>query len=249
MDDAIWLTDQLNESSIQRMVRSRSKVSLICRWSHKISCGNEYLSEYALQFNKNVIVNPTTIDTELLHNPQHYSIDKVKSRVVIGWTGSHSTLKYLYQLEDILQQIQMEHDHVDLLVIANKPPQIKLERVIFRNWSKQTEITDLLESDIGIMPLPNDAWTRGKCGFKALQYMALEIPPIASAVGVNKKILQHGKNGFLCETNNEWSNVLKELIRDESLRKAIGSSARKTVISHYSVLSNSSNFLSLFGAT
>ena len=112
-------------------------------------------------------------------------------------------------------------------------------------WSVATEITDLSKFDIGIMPLTNDEWAKGKCGFKALQYMALEIPTVVSHVGVNNKIIQHGINGFLAG-EADWLDCLEKLILDKELRKKIGAAGRETVINYYSVRSNSSTFLSLF---
>jgi glycosyltransferase involved in cell wall biosynthesis len=109
-----------------------------------------------------------------------------------------------------------------------------------------TEIQDLAQFDIGIMPLPNNEWAKGKCGFKALQYMALQIPTIASPVGVNSKIINHGKNGFLCLSQHEWEDCLAMLIENKTLREVMGKDGRAKIINHYSVSSNSSNFLSLF---
>jgi glycosyltransferase involved in cell wall biosynthesis len=136
---------------------------------------------------------------------------------------------------------------VEFVVIADKPPSIQaIPSVKFVPWNTETEIQDLLEFDIGIMPLPDDEWAKGKCGFKALQYMALEFPAVASPVGVNTKIINHGQNGFLCSTPGEWEAALRMLIENEALRKQIGSNGRKTILESYSVTSNASNFLSLF---
>lgn len=245
-DDAIWLTDNQNESRFERWWRWRKKVGQICRWSHRISCGNNYLAEYARQFNASVVVNPTTIDTENLHNPALVKVEKRSDRIVIGWTGSHSTLKYLEQILPVLQQTEREFDQVEFLVIANRDPKLPLQRYSFLSWSKHTEAEDLARMDIGIMPLPDDEWTRGKCGFKALQYMAMEIPCIASPVGVNTEIIEHGKNGFLATTHMEWKEFLALLINDESLRRKIGKAGRETVLNRYSVKANSGLFLSLF---
>ncbi len=246
-DDAIWTTDKPNESSIERTLRWRSKVSSICRWSHKVSCGNEYLRQYAARFNPSAVLNPTTIDTERLHNPSNFASPvKDPNRIVIGWTGSHSTLKYLYLLKDVLLQVQQKYPAMTLLVIADKPPELQLPGAMFRPWSAETEISDLLMTDIGIMPLPHDEWSEGKCGFKALQYMALGIPAVASAVGVNTTIIRHLENGCLCTTDDEWVAVLESLIADGDLRKRLGNAGRRTVIDHYSVASNASTFRSLF---
>jgi glycosyltransferase involved in cell wall biosynthesis len=245
-DDAIWLTDKTKESFFGRSIRWRSKVSMICRWSYKVSCGNEYLKKYASRFNVNSILNPTTIDIENHHNRSLTQVQKDKDRIVIGWTGSHSTLKYLYHLEKVLQQIQSQFPEVDVMIIADKVPAMKLKRLIFKSWSKESEIQDLMLADIGIMPLPDDEWAKGKCGFKALQYMALEIPSVISPVGVNREIIVNEMNGFLCSKEEEWLTTLERLILNSSLRTSIGKAGRQTVIERYSVISNSGKFLSLF---
>lgn len=245
-DDAIWLTDNLHESRLERWLRWRSKVKSICHWSYRISCGNAYLAAYARQFNHSVIVNPTTIDTINLHNPELVKTNKNNEKIVVGWTGSHSTLKYLDLLVPVFQELEKEFPQLHFLVIANRNPGLPLQRCSFVSWSKESEAKDLARMDIGVMPLPDDEWTRGKCGFKALQYMAMEIPCIASPVGVNTEIIQHGKNGFLASTADEWKACLKALITDELLRKKIGKAGREQVIQRYSVESNSALFFSLF---
>lgn len=250
-DDAIWMTDKTKESFFENILRWRRKVGNICKWSYKVSCGNAYLADYARQFNSNVVINPTTIDTEELHNPMLF--DKARLReekklpgVVIGWTGSHSTLKYLEKIEPILIDLEDQNPEVSFLVIADKPPQLKLKRLIFCKWSKETEIKDLMLADIGIMPLPDDNWAKGKCGFKALQYMALGIPTVVSPVGVNTTIIQQGENGFCCSTPEEWRTIINSLVKDDSLRAKIGMAGKQTVLNYYSVKSNSDSFLSLF---
>ena len=246
-DDAIWLTDRQDESPIIRALKWRSKVDLICKWSYKVSCGNEYLCNYAAPFNKNVVCNPTTIDTEDMHNPSLFEeINSEQKKVRIGWTGSHSTLKYLTKIESVLQKILNRYPSVEFIVIADREPALILPLVTFIPWNPDAEMEDLMRFDIGIMPLPDDEWANGKCGFKALQYMALERPAIASPVGVNTKIIDHGIDGFLCRSDEEWEEALKTLIEDPNLRKSMGKSGRKKVIESYSVLSNSTTFLSLF---
>ncbi|MCU0356614.1 MAG: glycosyltransferase family 4 protein [Cyclobacteriaceae bacterium] len=245
-DDAIWLTDKTNESAPEQWLRWRSKVGSICRWSYKISCGNDYLADYARQFNPNVIVNPTTIDTENLHNPALYQVTKNPEKVVIGWTGSHSTLKYLTDFIPVIRELQARHSNLYFLVIADRDSAPEVDRYEYIPWNKVTEAADLLTMDVGIMPLPDDVWTRGKCGFKALQYMSMEIPCVVSPVGVNSAIIEHGVNGFLATTLEEWMLYLEELIHNETLRRQLGQAGRKRVIENYSVISNTSGFCSLF---
>ncbi len=244
-DDAIWLTDKTNESKIEKLLRWRGKVASICTWSYKVSCGNEYLANYARQFNSNVVVNPTTIDTENLHNPRKI-IKKNSEKITIGWTGSHSTLKYLKEIELILEYLETKYPNVQILIIADKKPDLKLRNLEFLKWNKETEAEDLSKIDIGIMPLPDDEWSKGKCGFKALQYMAMEIPCVISPVGVNKQIIDHGVNGFLAESEQDWITHLEYLINNQSARIQLGLAGRQKVIEGYSVLSNTGNFLSLF---
>lgn len=244
-DDAIWLSDR-KESILFQILKWRSKVATICKWSYKVSCGNEYLCDYAKQFNKNVLCNPTTIDTEKLHNPKTYPKKVNDQLIIIGWTGSHSTLKYLHEVEPVLQDLEKKYKQIQFWVIADKAIKLRLDRLIFKPWSLETEIRDLSQFNIGIMPLPDDQWAKGKCGFKVLQYMALNIPTVASSVGVNLKIIQHGKNGFLCHNKADWRTHLEALIEDEMERTLIGKAGRDKVKKHYSVSSNSSLFLSLF---
>lgn len=212
------------------------------------------MADYARKFNPNVVVNPTTIDTENLHNnsfrkPYPYSGQEVlgePNSVIIGWTGSHSTLKYLEGLTSVLGMLEQKYDNLSLLVIADKAPQLSLKRMIFKKWSKDTEAEDLAAIDIGIMPLPDDEWTKGKCGFKALQYMAMGIPALVSPVAVNRIIVQNGQNGFWCSGDEEWIEKISVLIEDVALRKQLGAKARIFVEQHYSVNSNAENFIQLF---
>lgn len=244
-DDAIWLTDHTNESWLIRKIRWRSKVSSICKWSDKISCGNSYLAEYAKQFNKNVFINPTTIDT--LHMPiPKAPRANLKEKITIGWTGSHSTLKYLKTLLSVLQRLEKKYPEIKFLVIADEDPKFTLKNLTFIRWKKESEIADLENMDIGLMPLPDGAWSKGKCGFKALQYMALEIPALVSPVGVNTEIVVDGIHGYWCASEIEWFTKIENLIIDHEKRSAMGKMGRQKVIERYSVASNSANFLSLF---
>jgi len=245
-DDAIWLTDRKDESGLVRLFKWRQKVKSICRLSYKVSCGNDYLKQYAKNYNSRVFYNPTTIDCDQRHNPELFRVSKNTNQIVIGWTGSHSTLKYLIVLEPVLRKILNQFPFVSILIIADQPPPIILERLSFIKWNAHTEIEDLLKMDIGIMPLPDDEWAKGKCGFKALQYMALKIPAVVSPVGVNPTIINHGLNGYLASGDLEWYDYLSKLISDSTLRLKMGAAGRQKVTESYSVTSNSANFLSLF---
>lgn len=244
-DDAIWLTDRNEEPKLMGLIKWRNKVKYICRWSFKISCGNSYLCTYASKYNKHVFYIPTTIDTENWHNPILFPVHKDPNCINIGWTGSHSTLKYLNTIESVLKKILALHPSVNIIVIADQQPELSFP-INFIPWNEKSEIDDLLKIDIGIMPLPADEWSKGKCGFKALQYMALGIPAVVSPVGVNANIIDPGVNGFLADSKEQWYQYINTLILDEALRKTMGKAGRQKVIELYSVESNSFAFLSLF---
>lgn len=243
-DDAIWLTDNDSESRWQRWIRHRSKVSRICRWSYRVSCGNQYLVDFAKAFNNDTIINPTTID--LSNYPQSQSTYTKDEELLIGWTGTHTTLKYLLTLETVFLTLFKIFPSLQLHIIAEADPRLQWGPVIFSPWRRESEAADLEKFSIGVMPLPDDPWTRGKCGAKALQYMAAGVPCIASPVGTNKTIIENGVDGFLCDKQSDWLKILELLLRNPDLRARVGEKGRAKVERCYSTASNASNFLRLF---
>ncbi|WP_245598677.1 glycosyltransferase family 4 protein [Sporocytophaga myxococcoides] len=241
-DDAIWMAQTGKENFLTKVAKNPGKVNKIIKWSYKISCGNSYLKNHAQEFNKNVMINPTTIDTEGLHFKLK---DQNTDEVVIGWTGTHSTMIYLEQAIPFLRKLYQIKEF-KLLVISNQKPDFEFPQMKFVKWNEQTEQEDLLAMNIGIMPLADNEWTRGKCGFKALQYMALGIPALVSPVGVNTEIVDHGINGFVCDSEIDWLKHLTDLIDNAQLRSEMGKKAREKIVNKYSVKSNQENFLSLF---
>jgi glycosyltransferase involved in cell wall biosynthesis len=212
------------------------------KWAYRITAGNDYLADYARRFNKNVYVIPTTIDTEGHHNLE---CDHSAEPVTIGWTGTHTTMRYLEFLIPILQELEENHTF-RFLIISNEKPDFKLKSLEYLKWSKETEIEDLSQIQIGVMPLEHDIWSEGKCGFKGLQYMSLGMATVMSPVGVNNTIIRDGVNGFLCDTPEEWKASIKMLLEDSALRRRLGSEGRKTVIDLYSVKANKEKYLALF---
>lgn len=241
-DDAIWIPNVSESNRLASAVKCFWKVGHICRWSHRVSVGNEFLANYARQFNANVVFSPTVVDTE---NRYPLIADHSKRPVAIGWTGSHSTIQFLAEGIPALQKLE-KSESFRFLAICDRAPEFDLASLQFKAWNRDTEIEDLGEIQIGIMPLKEDAWSEGKCGFKLIQYMALGIPAIATPVGVNKKIIEDGVNGYLCNTEEEWLARLKELLADERKREIMGRRGREKIVAQYSLSSNASNFLSLF---
>jgi glycosyltransferase involved in cell wall biosynthesis len=241
-DDAIWLENTSQSNQLISSLKRHSKVESICRWSTLIMCGNHFLMDFAKSHNKNVVYMPTTIDVENVHNEiKEHNSDKI----VVGWTGTHSTIKYLYQIEDVLYGLQKELNF-EFRVISNQEPEFKKIKYSYFPWKKDQEIRDLLTFDIGIMPLVDDQWAKGKCGFKALQYMSLGIPCIVSAVGVNNTLVEDGVNGFLTKNKLDWRVTILILIKDKELRVKVGEGGRRTVIKDYSVSSTKAKYLSEF---
>ena len=245
-DDAIWLPAISEANRVAAGLKWPGKVASLCAWAGRNSCGNGYLAAYARQFNPNTVVNPTTIDTEHLHNCVRDQA--APGRFVIGWTGTHSTLQYLNQVVPVLARLEAEGLDFEFRVISNQPPAFTpaLRSLVFVPWRKATEIADLLTFHVGLMPLEDDAWANGKCAFKALQYMALGIPALVSPVGMNTEVVTHGHNGFVCATPAAWEISLRQLLADPALRQTLGRAARRTVEERYSVRANTSNFLALF---
>ncbi|PKR82084.1 group 1 glycosyl transferase [Brumimicrobium salinarum] len=242
-DDAIWLPNYSEVNAKVHRLKAYWKVKYCMKWAHQLTVGNEYLANYAQTFNNNISIIPTTIDLENHHN---LTTNYDKNPVVIGWTGTQTTLRYLDELIPVLSELEKEYDFV-FRVISNEKPQFDLKSLEFIPWNKTTEIKDLAEIQIGVMPLVEDQWSKGKCGFKALQYMALGIPSILSPVGVNNKIVKDGLNGYLCSSTDEWKARLVALITNPELRKSIGQAGRKTVEEKYSVESNYGKYLEVLG--
>lgn len=232
-DDSIWLNDTSDGNQKFAWLKKPTKTAEICKLSNLVIVGNKFLSEYAKKHNQNVIIIPTTINTNYhkpLKNKGH------KDTICIGWTGTTTTLKHYDTAIPILKKIKEKYgDKVYFKVIVNSQKWERDIDVKLVKWTKENEIKELCEFDIGIMPLPNDEWSKGKCGFKGIQCMALEIPVIMSPVGVNTEIIKNGKNGYLANSEKEWFDTLSLLIDSFVLRQEIGKSARITIESQFSV--------------
>ncbi len=240
-DDSIWLLDTSPENKKFEFLKNPDKTKINIKHAHCVIAGNLFLANYAKQFNPNTVIIPTTIDCGF-HIPKPELKDKEK--IVIGWSGSISTIKHFEMAIPALKEIQTKYPtQIEIHVIGQGSYTHPEINVISKNWSATTEVDDLNSFDIGIMPLPNDEWVKGKCGLKGLSYMACGVATIMSNVGVNSEIIEHGKNGFLATSQQEWVNYLSELIENKDLRLKMGHAGRETVVKNYSVNANKVKYL------
>lgn len=244
LDDAIWIPNSSKNNRFMERFRNWGQAPALASLAGKVSGGNDYLCSWAAAYGGETITIPTTIDTENLHNRLQ---NQDTEQVTIGWTGTHSTLFYLEEYMPLLRRVLQQNPNASLAVICDTEPGFLEAGMRWIPWDKSREIDDLMQFHIGLMPLADDAWAKGKCGFKALQYMALGIPALVSPVGVNTQIVDNGVNGFICRTEQDWQQQLNLLIRDRNLRIRMGGATRTKIEEQYSVCAVRSRWLALFG--
>lgn len=200
-----------------------------------VTAGNAELAAYARRFNRNVTQLPSVVDTE------HYRPDSVHHATpdhhafTVGWIGSPSTAPYLQQLVVPLERLALERP-VRLLAVGGKAPVISGVEVIEQSWVLEKEVDLIQQFDVGVMPLPDIPWTRGKCAYKLIQCMACGIPVIASPVGANVDVVSTGC-GLLARSADEWLAAFCHLAADPELRRRMGAAGRQRVEQHYSLRS------------
>jgi glycosyltransferase involved in cell wall biosynthesis len=231
LDDAFWThPPQLNQ--IGARLRDRQKIPKILQHSDHVIAGNHYIAERVASQARAVTVLPTVIDTN------YYRVSDRGGRhssLTIGWVGRWSSAFYLDQLVPVFRDICHCFPKVKIKLIGAGPKNWPGVPVVNLPWRLQSELEDLQDIDIGIMPLLDDEYSRYKCGFKMLQYMGLGIPVVVSPVGINQDIIQDSQNGFLAQTPDDWRDKLVMLIENASLRRQVGEAGRATIVTHYSL--------------
>ncbi|MFT3885384.1 MAG: glycosyltransferase family 4 protein [Flavobacteriales bacterium] len=244
-DDAIWHLDVSAANRRLSWLKAPGKTAKIIGLADQVIAGNDYLADHARRYNPVVVTIPTVIDTDV-YRPLP-AVRRADGKLTIGWTGSYTSLAHLQQVLPLLRRLnEAWKEKLVFRVISDRDlyaPGLEVENV---RWSAATEAEDLAAIDIGIMPLPDNEWSRGKCGFKGLQYMGMGRPVVLSRVGVNKTIVCDGKNGFLAGTDSEWLEKLGHLIADDELRRRMGRAARATVEQQYSVPAWRDAYLEIF---
>ena len=236
-DDAIFTTEVQERNWLTRYKLHRNEIGVpaMLKISKLAIVENEYNASFAKNHVKNIGIITGPIDT-LFYNPRQGKMAiKNESRVVLGWIGSATTLPYLLEICDILEKIGRKYSNVYLNVVGAKKIHLREMEVTSDSWSIETEVDKLMKFDIGLMPVPDNAWTRGKGGYKLLQYMSMGLPVIASPVGINIDIVSHGQDGFLASSGKEWENFLRILIENRTLRECMGERGRKKIEDKYSL--------------
>ena len=243
-DDAIFTHEDTKDNFLNKAIFYFQKVNFINMLKVAKCCivENDYNKNIALQFCPFVEIITGPIDTE------KYFIKKKDGvgSTVIGWTGSKSTTKYLYEIKDALKEIFDKYDVIFKFIGAKDNFKIHGVNFQIEKWDLKNEVSQIQSFDIGIMPLPENDWTKGKGGYKLLQYMASGIPAVASPVEINKEIIEDGINGFLAENRNEWVEKISILIEDRELRKKMGLLARKKMEEEYSLINASKKIIDIF---
>ena len=239
-DDSVWSGAQEQNNGIFSRLHFFGKTKTICRIADAITPGNEFLADYARQYNDRVFVTPTSIE---LGDYPEIEEPEPTDRFIVCWTGSTSTLAHFERARAPLERLATIIP-LTVKVICNVPPAepIAGAKFHFVKWSKNDEAKEIGACHAGIMPLPDNEATRGKCGLKALQFMATGRATVASPVGMNRELIQHGENGLLASTDDEFVDALLSLSRSPERRHMIGRAGRRTIEQGYSASAVAARF-------
>jgi len=232
LDDA----KMYGETGADDRARRRRRFRATTRAADLVVCGNQFLAEEASRETDRVAVVPTCIDTAAFHPSLRTN---GPYPITIGWTGSQNVNSYS-ALNELFSVLSPLHGQIGVKILTNTVAGLDFSRLgkvpwNFVPWTPEVEIIEAATFDIGVMPLPNNHFTEGKCGFKALQYSALGIPAVCSPVGVNRDILHDGVDGFLADSCEQWFQVIARLIKDPLLRAMIGDAGRRNVEERFSL--------------
>jgi glycosyltransferase involved in cell wall biosynthesis len=243
-DDAFFHQyDQAPRPLVRRMLSG--KLEPLLRGAAICACGNAYLQDYADRFCDRTVILPTVVDTDA-YVPSPREQDRSLS---IGWIGTPSTWQYVQAILPLLAELAAEHGLRVRVVGAGAGAEADgFDGLDLVSWQEETEITEVQRMDIGIMPLPDESWARGKSGYKLIQYMACGLPVVASPVGVNAEIVVPGETGFLARTTEEWRNALVTLLNDAATRRRMGENGRRRAEASYSLKYCAPKMVELFRA-
>ncbi|HEY9098806.1 MAG TPA: glycosyltransferase [Thiobacillus sp.] len=223
VDDAIWLTKK----------GAAASVSKIASLATTVIAGNRYIAEWFSTYSDNVVIIPTAVDVSRFFPVEDVS----KSDLTIGWIGTKGNMPYLEEISPALKAFFKRYNDVNLLVVSDSPPKLPAipeNRIRYIPWSESVEVEAIRKMDVGIMPLPDNEWTRGKCSFKMLQYMACGIPVVVAPVGMNSDLIGEDNVGFGASSPDEWFGALEFLYQNRMVRQEMGMRGRDMVVRNYS---------------
>jgi len=228
-DDAIFHNYDLNRNSLLRKIYGK-KIDRLMQAAAGVVVGNAYLMQRAASAGAFSVLIPTVVDME------RYSLEATFENEVfrIGWIGTPATEKYLFAIRDLLMDFCRKRN-AEVVLIGARKDSFASDEIKVRDWSEDREIEDICQFDVGIMPLADTPWERGKCAYKLIQYMACGVPVIASPVGANRQVVVHGLNGFLAGTEEEWLDALDSLYCSRELRLKMGKAGKEEVRREYSL--------------
>jgi len=231
-DDAIFISEIYQDNKFVQRFIAMLKISKC------VLLENDFAYDFCAKYNRNItmITGPIDVNRYTLRNSGD------NGKVVIGWIGSQDTVGYLLRLYPVLKRLALKHNII-FEIIGARNVSIDCVEVTMKDWSLETEVGNLHDFDIGIMPLNDDNWSRGKGGYKLLQYMAIGIPCVASPIGVNQKIIREDVNGYLASDEENWERKLGILIEDRALRSRMGASGRQIAVNEYSFEANIDKFI------
>lgn len=231
MDDALHIADSKSASPIPRLLRDRGKFARLASRYAAVVCGNRVLAEFYSRASANVRVIPTVVEAE-----RYAGLTRTPSPTPrIGWVGTPLNRHHLEALYRPLAALASEREFELVIVGLNEPLGWDLPRVRYVAWDLADELSYFTRFDIGIMPLLDSPFARGKCAFKLIQYMAAGLPVVASPVGSNREVVEHGKNGYLADSDDDWRSLLRLLVDDPELGRRLGEYGRELVRRNYSV--------------
>ena len=246
-DDEIFLQNVSEANRAISFLKDPGRVATILKRSTQVVVGNEFLAAYARRHSSAVNVIPTAVDTTRFV-PQANRPSPAGRRLVVGWIGSPTTFPYLEALADVLREVSATHPFTLKVSGAGRSVQFPGVHVEEVRWSLGEEVSLFNTCDIGVYPLTDDEWSKGKCGFKAIQCMACGVPVVAAAVGVNREIILDGVNSFLASTHAEWVSKLSRLLSDEALRARMAVAGRQTIEDRYSLRVTAPRLAAVFAA-
>lgn len=218
------------------MYRNGGFARRLAQISDRVMCGNSYLADWFSAWNKDITVIPTAVDTD--RYVPAIKQGEFAGEMIIGWIGTSGNLKYVYAIEAALVKVLEMYPKIKLRIVCDKMPEfnlINVNRCEFILWSETVEIESIQGMDVGIMPLEDTAWARGKCSFKMLQYMSCEVPVVVSPVGMNSEVLGMGSVGYGAISEDEWVDAIVALLDNPSLRQKLGAVGRQVIVESFSI--------------